>query len=392
MYDISFARKLDHETSGVVIGGKVVFTKPAKHVISPEGAERKYDFWSQFVLIEDDTGSMAANITFGDENSKLKNEDKVKLKGIIRKYIDEDSKEEKIILNKAKIVKPEEVKIEAKVEVKETKVTEVKSKTPVEVPVTDEIKEQGQVEKRSIRTKAIEISSNLVTTGKFACEKLFSFAERIVKYIYEGYKGDPKKNVEELEEKTGVEKTEIGKVREKEKLEVKVTPGEVLKALNKGGNFQTWKEVLYYATLADICPVESTEGDIQMILTDDNKLIQKVIDTKKYKVKEEEKERLEKEEAKAEKKVKDKEEEVEVDEYLKEISTKAKGIGLKTWKEIIYFAVKSDVFQPGIDVSEAKDRLFQHVELYNALLEAIEVSEDVKKNVQEEGYSNDIPF
>ena len=77
---------------------------------------------------------------------------------------------------------------------------------------------------------------------------------------------------------------------------------------------------------------------------------------------------------------------------MEEISTKAKGIGLKTWKEIIYFAVQHDVFQPGIDVNEAKDRLFQHVELYNALLEAIEISKDVIENVQGREYTDEIPF
>lgn len=376
MYKIDFVKKLDHQTAGVTIGGKVVFTKPAKHVISPEGAERKYDFWSQFVLIEDNTGSMAANITFGDENDKLKNGDKVKLKGIIRKYTDEDSEEEKIILNKAKIVKPEEVETEAEEKKQETKVTNVVNKTLVRALTEDEVKERREVEKRNIRVKATEISSKLVVANKLeGIKRLFSFAEKIVKYVYGNYKGGP----EEEEEK------KIEKVEEKEKLEVKVTPGEILKALNKGANFQTWKEVLYYATLADICPVETTEEDIQKILTGDNKLIQKVIDTKKNRIKEEEK-------AKAEKEGKDKGKEVEVDEYLKEIFTKAKEIGLGTWKEIIYFAVKSDIFQPGIDVSEAKDRLFQHTELYNALLEAIEVSKDVKENVQKEGYSDEIPF
>ncbi|GAJ21247.1 unnamed protein product, partial [marine sediment metagenome] len=110
----------------------------------------------------------------------------------------------------------------------------------------------------------------LVVANKLeGIKRLFSFAEKIVKYIYGGYKGGP-------------EETEIGKIGEKGKLEVRTTPDEVLKALSKGANLQTWKEVLQYATLANICPVETTEGDIQRILTSNNKLIQRVIDTKKY--------------------------------------------------------------------------------------------------------------
>lgn len=382
MYKIDFAKQLDKDTANVEIEGEITFAKDPMNFKSKPEDKKQYDFWSQWLFVKDETESMGVSITMGEEGDRVDQGDRIKVKGKIDEYTDRDGIMQKKLMGK--IVKPkEEIKAGAEEKKQETKVTKVAKKTLVEALTEDEIKGREQIEKRNIRVKATEISSKLVVANKLeGIKRLFSFAEKIVKYIYGNYKGGP-------EEEEG---KKIEKVEEKGKLEVKVTPGEVLKALNKGANFQTWKEVLYYATLADICPVETTEGDIQKILTGDRKLIQRVIDTKKYRVKEEEKERVEEEKAKAEKKVKDKGKEVEVDEYLEEISTKAKGIGLKTWKEVIYFAVQHDVFQPGIDVNEAKDRLFQHVELYNALLEAIEISKDVEENVQGREYTDEIPF
>lgn len=380
MYKIDFAKQLDAGTSNVEIEGEVTFAKDPLNFKSKPEDKKQYDFWSQWLFVRDETESMGVSITIGKEEDRVNQGDKIKVKGKIDEYTDRDGVLQKKLMGK--IVKPkEEVKAEVKEKEQETKVKDVTKKTLVEALTADEVKERREIEKRGIRVKATEVSSKLVVANKLeSIKKLFSFAETIVRYIYSGYR-------EELEKKTEVEK--IGK---KEKLEARITPDEILKVLNKGVNLQTWKEVLRYATLANICPVESTEEDIQKILAGDNKLIQKVIDTKKYRVKEEERERLEEIRAKAEKEGKDKEKEVEVDEYLKEIFIKAKGVGLGTWKEIIYFAVKSDIFQPGIDVSEAKDRLFQHAELYNALSQAIEVRKDVMENVQREEPTDEIPF
>lgn len=379
MYDISFAKKLDSGTSNVEIGGEVTFAKDPMNLKSKPEDKKQYDFWSQWIFLRDDTESIGISLSMGEAGDRVNQGDRIKVRGKVDEYSDRDGITQKKLMGK--VIK-EEVKAETGREKEETKVTNVVNKTSVETLTEDEVKERREVEKRNIRVKATEISSKLVVANKLeGIKRLFSFAEKIVKYIYGNYKGGPEEEEEKIEQ--------IGK---REKLEVRVTPGKILKALNKGANFQTWKEVLYYATLADICPVETTEGDIQKILTGDNKLVQRVIDIKKYRVKKEEKERVEKEKAKAEKEEKDKGKEIEVDEYLSSLLEKAKGVGLKTWREVIYFAVQSDVFQPGIGISEAKDRLFQHTELYNALLEAIEISKDVKENVQKEGYSDDIPF
>jgi len=351
--------------------GEVTYVMAPKRIEPKPGGKQFNPFWSQFIVVKDDTEKIGASITFGEEEDKVGVGDEIKVKGKIDEYPDKNGVMQKKLVGK--IIK-EEVESEEGTKVTDT-VDKVTEKT---------IKNREQVEKRNRREKAIEVASNLMVADKLKSSKeLFTFAEIVVKYIYNGYKGGIKE--EEEEEK-------IGEAEGKTELEVIIKPNEILKTLKEKANLQTWKEVLYYATLADICPVEATEEDIQKTLTGDNKLIQKVIDKKKYRDKEEERERLEKETAKIEKEEKIKAKEVEIDEYLDEISTKAKGIGLGTWKEIIYFAVKSDVFQPGVDVSEAKERLFQHIELYNALLEAIEVSKDVMENVQEEGYSDEIPF
>lgn len=378
MYKIDFAKQLDKDTANVEIEGEVTFAKDPMNWKSKPEDKKQYDFWTQWLFVRDDTESMGVSISIGKEEDKIEQGDEVRIRGKIDEWTDKDGVLQKKLMGK--IVKPKE---EVKAEVKETKVTEVVKKTPVEVLTTDEIKERGQIEKRDIRVKATEISSKLVVANKLeSVKKLFSFAETIVKYIYGNFK-----TIEEPEKKE-----EVRKIGKREKLEVRVTPDEILKILSKEVNLQTWREVLRYATLANVCPVETTEEDIQRILTDNNKLIQKVIDTKRYRDKGEEEERLKKEKAKAEKEEKSKEKEAEVDEYLSSLLEKAKEVGLKTWKEVIYFAVKSDIFQPGTDISEAKDRLFQHAELYNALLQAIEVSKDVRENVQREKPTDDIPF
>ena len=398
MYKIDFAKQLDKDTANVEIEGEITFAKEPMNFKSKPEDKKQYDFWSQWLFVRDDTESMGVSITIGKEEDKVEQGAKIKVRGRIDEWTDRDGVLQKKLMGR--IVKsPVEVKVEVKEEVKEGVKEEVKVGVKEEVgerrtkvtnvvnKVTEgTVKNRGEVEKRNRREKAVEISSKLVVADKLEGLKgLFSFAEKIVKYIYGNYKEETKE--EEEEEK------KIVKVGGETKLEVRTTPEEILQILKKKANLQTWKEVLYYATLADICPVETTEGDIQKILTDDNKLIQKVINTRRYRIQEEEKEKLEKVRVKAKKEEKIKAKEIEVDEYLKEIFTKAKEVGLKTWKEIIYFAVKSDVFQPGIDVSEAKERLFQHTELYNALLEAIEVEKAVRENISGgEEPTDDIPF
>ncbi len=377
MYKIDFAKKLDKDTAGVEIEGEVTFAKDPMNWKSKPEDKKQYDFWTQWLFVRDDTESMGVSISIGKEEDKIEQGEKIKVKGRVDEWTDKNGVLQKKLMGK--IVKPKE---EVKTEEKETKVTSVPNKTLAKVPTVDEVKEWEQIEKRDRREKAIEISSNLVIAGKFASEKISSFAEKIVRYIYSGYK-------EGLKEK---EEEKIGKVEERKKLEDRITPNEILKILSKEANLQTWKEVLYYATLANICPVESIEEDIQKILTDNSKLIQKVIDTKKNRVKEEEEIKERGKRAKAEKEGEDKEKKAEVEEYLSSLLEKAKEVGLKTWKEVIYFAVKSDIFQPGIDISEAKDRLFQHAELHNALLQAIEISKDVRENVQGEEPTDEIPF
>ncbi|MBA7576009.1 hypothetical protein ES708_17846 [subsurface metagenome] len=268
MYKIDFAKQLDAGTSNVEVKGEVTFAKDPMNFKSKPEDKKQYDFWSQWIFLRDETESMGVSLSMGEEGDRVNQGDRVKVRGKVDEYSDRDGITQKKLMGK--IVKPKE---EVKTGVKETKVTEVVKKTPVEVLTTDEIKERGQIEKRDIRVKATEISSKLVVANKLeGVKELFSFAEKIVRFIYYGYGEESKGNVEKPE---GVEK--IGK---KEKLEARVTPDEILKTLSKEVNLQTWKEILHCATLANICPVEATEEDIQRILTDNSKLIQKVINTK----------------------------------------------------------------------------------------------------------------
>ena len=112
----------------------MVYSKEPGHRVAPPDAKKHYDFWAQFVAIQDDTGNIGANITYHDEEDKLKNGQIVVIKGLVHKY--EDAGEEKVVLNKATIVKPEKPKEESTSTAKDEKIAKVDN--TVNVPTSSE--------------------------------------------------------------------------------------------------------------------------------------------------------------------------------------------------------------------------------------------------------------
>ena len=188
MYKTDFAKQLDEGTAGVTIKGKVVFCLIPKHVVSAPGAQKVFDFWSQFIAVEDDKGSMGANITFGKEEEKKKNGDIVQVQGKIHKYDATNKKtgekEQKIVLNSAKIIEtPEEI---AKKEEKKNLQEKGKEEVTKEKPVNINNNNSQLSNEKEIRKEAVKIAFDYGAKNGFAIYDCFDLAKIIGTYIDSG--------------------------------------------------------------------------------------------------------------------------------------------------------------------------------------------------------------
>jgi len=69
---ISGIDDLDIGMSNIEIEGKVVYTDPPEHKVGKSKKNNKpYDFWSQWVVIEDETGHIGCSVSIEKEEYKL---------------------------------------------------------------------------------------------------------------------------------------------------------------------------------------------------------------------------------------------------------------------------------------------------------------------------------
>ena len=263
MYDIDFAKKLDDKTSNVNVQGKVTYNQPPKHVVSPEGASRAYDFWSQFLVIEDKNDSIGINISFGEEEDKKKNGDIIEVKGEIHKYEADNKKtgkkEEKIVLNKAKIIEPEKEKVE-----KET----TKKQEPKVVNINNNYKISQEQE---IRRESVITAFDYGSKNELAIYDCFDLAKTIGIYIKSG-EIDIKKIVAESElikkekpKPKAESKPKVEKEKPEEKVEEKSTKNnkDLEKLFYRGQEIglATWVELVGFAVKKDIFPIGTSVED-----------------------------------------------------------------------------------------------------------------------------------
>lgn len=263
MYDISFAKKLDKDTSNVSVKGKVTYTLAPKHVISPKGAQKQYDFWSQFIVIEDSTGSMGINITFGHEEDKKKKDDIIEVKGEIHKYdaINKETgkKEEKIVLNKGKIIEtPEEIAQ------KETK--KVESKKDIEKPQVVNVNNNYKISNEwEIRKEAVIIAFDYGLKENFSIHDTFDLAKTIGNYIKSG-----EVDIKEMVTNAKLAKKEKIEPKIKEKIkEESVKNTKDLEKLFRNGQeigLSTWVELIGFAVKKEIFPVGTSVEDARVKL------------------------------------------------------------------------------------------------------------------------------
>lgn len=281
MYDISFAKKLDKDTSNVSVKGKVTYTLAPKHVISPKGAHSQYDFWSQFIVIEDSTGSMGINITFGHEEDKKKKDDIVEVKGEIHKYEAVNKKtgekEEKIVLNKGKIIlSPEEIaEKEAKKEQKQTENSENESKKDVEKPQVVNVNNDYKLSNEwEIRKEAVIIAFNYGLKENFSIHDTFDLAKTIGNYIKSG--GVDIKEIivnTKLAKKEKVDGTVESKIKEKPKEKSAKNTKDLEKLFHDGQEIglSTWVELIGFAVKKEIFPVGTSVEDARVKLLENEK-------------------------------------------------------------------------------------------------------------------------
>jgi len=283
MYDIGFARKLDKGTSNVEIEGEVTYVLAPNHIEPKPGGKQFNAFWSQFIVLADNTDKIGVSLTFGDEEDQVKKGDRIKVKGKIDEYEDRDGVLQKKLVGrevKDKVEKPKEQNN------KEAKTTEV-----------PDSQKSVKIKEEELRIKVLEIAIKVIEK-KIEVKKLLSTANVLLNNVL------------------GIE------VEEEEK------------------------------------------GNISKLKTD-NKGKTKKEDTKD-----------------------------KIGEHLMPILSEGKKVDLDDWDKIIFFAVESGVFSPGISVKEAKEKLYKDVDCYNALLNEIKTKKEIIDSIPKDDadYSQDIPF
>lgn len=168
-------KDLDIGMSNIEIEGDVTYTNFAKNWTGEKGG-RKYNFWSQFVALEDDTGSMGCNITFKKEEKALEEGDHAKIRGKLEEYEDNEGNMQKKL--SGHVVKGNKTE-EKKEEDKEEKEENVKKEKTNNV--------QGDVDLHIVRECAIKASVELIVADVISPDNLFLSSEKIVDYIYNGY-------------------------------------------------------------------------------------------------------------------------------------------------------------------------------------------------------------
>jgi len=286
MYDIGFARKLDKGTSNVEIEGEVTYVLAPNHIEPKPGGKQFNAFWSQFIVLADDTGEIGVNLTFGDEGDQVKKRDRIKVKGKIDEYEDRDGVLQKKLVGR-------EVKEKVEQEEKDKKVTKVTNASNAAV-------DNAKINEKELKMRVLELAVKVI--------------EKDIK----------------------------------------------LKSLLTTAN------VLLNSVLG---------LDVNVETSDDH-----VAKSKSKGVKE--------------KVTKNEHPKNNVEDYLATILSEGKKVDLDDWEKIIFFAVESGVFSPGISVKEAKEKLYKDIDCYNALLNEIKTKKEIIDSIPKDDadYSQDIPF
>jgi len=96
---ISGIANLDVGMSNIEIEGKVTYAKTPRH-IEGDNERGHYDFYSQFVVIDDGTGKIGCNVSIEKEEYRLEKDVVARVKGKLEEYKDKNGEMQKSLKGK----------------------------------------------------------------------------------------------------------------------------------------------------------------------------------------------------------------------------------------------------------------------------------------------------
>jgi len=203
---ISGIANLDVGMSNIEIEGKVTYKKAPRH-IKGENKDGHYNFYSQFVVIDDGTGKIGCNVTFKKEEHKLKKDVVARVKGKLEEYKDKNGEMQKSLKGKligiSKGGKETDVQLEVAKEFFDDKAKEIETSVESQPHAFSELEKKDPMYKkpptekpsnniweakdlRIARECAVKAVTELVCAKIMKSKDFFNFADSIVKYIYNG--------------------------------------------------------------------------------------------------------------------------------------------------------------------------------------------------------------
>lgn len=187
--------ELNIGASNIDIEGEVTYVMLPRNV-KGDNEKGHYDFWSQFVVIQDQTGKIGCGVNIEKEEYKLIKGTKARIKGKLSEY--KNKKGEMVKKIDGKLIgisdRDKETDVELTAEVEEYFEEKAKEEKVVEKPVdkvemktsTNDIWEAKDL--RIARECAVKAVTDLAVAKIIEGKEFFPFADTIVKYIYNGYK------------------------------------------------------------------------------------------------------------------------------------------------------------------------------------------------------------
>lgn len=178
--------EIDVGVSNIEIEGKVTYEKSPRN-ITGDNERGHFDFWSQFVVIEDSTGKIGCNVSIEKEEYRLKKGVIARVKGKLESYKDKNGEVQKSL--KGKLIgiseggKTTDVELEVAEEYFDKKAKEEEKVKLAEKPASN-IWEAKDL--RIARECAVKAVTDLVCAKIMKSYYFFTFADTIVKYIYNG--------------------------------------------------------------------------------------------------------------------------------------------------------------------------------------------------------------
>ena len=195
---ISGIENLDIGMNNIEIEGEVTYAMTPRNVTG-DNEKGHYDFWSQFVVIDDGTGKIGCSVSIEKEEYKLRKEVVARVKGKLEEYKNKDGEIVRKIKGKLIAISRGDKVTDVQQEVAEEYFEEkaaAEKEMAVEKEVAKEFFEDNAkkppVDKweakdlRIARECAIKAVTELVANKIMESKDFFVFANTIVKYIYNG--------------------------------------------------------------------------------------------------------------------------------------------------------------------------------------------------------------